>query len=352
MDRKHMITKNEPTAMTDDEKAALVLLRSLGTSMVEVVQVVCAALHAGRGSAARALQCIEAGAVELKKREHTVSLSEAAWASVAARSELRPTTRRDLRHFVRRMLRVEGAAEKPLRAVTTQECQSILEAAFRRSRNSFRKGRAILHSIFAYGIRREWCDTNPVGRIEVPKVQERMIVPLTLNEVERLKKTALKPAFRDMRFSLLLMLYGGIRPAEVSRLSHRDVDWEGKEVIIRPQTSKTGGGRAVPLRGMQGIRMRECCIPRNWQRKWKALRRAAGFTGWIPDICRHTFACYYTAYFRNLSELQLEMGHRDVTLLRTRYTIPVSRRVAAAYWKRAGCGKENTGDCVSFIEAE
>ena len=31
----------------------------------------------------------------------------------------------------------------------------------------------------------------------------------------------------------------------------------------------------------------------------------------MPDVCRYTFASYHAAFFRNLPELQLEMGHRD-----------------------------------------
>ena len=139
-----------------------------------------------------------------------------------------------------------------------------------------------------------------------------------------------------MQFSLCLMLYGGIRPTEVSRLQERDFDWDGKQVIIRPTVSKTGGGRTVPLRGIQGIRKKDRIIPQGWNRKWKALRRAAGFRHWVPDICRHTFASYHAAYFRNLPELQLEMGHRDTSLLRSRYMVPARRKDAEAFWQGAG----------------
>ncbi len=60
-------------------------------------------------------------------------------------------------------------------------------------------------------------------------------------------------------------------------------------------------------------------------------------THWVPDVCRHTFATYHTAYFRNLPELQLEMGHRDLTLLRTRYMSPAQRLEAGKFWKSANC---------------
>ncbi|MDO5490453.1 MAG: hypothetical protein Q4F52_10175 [Bacteroidaceae bacterium] len=278
---------------------------------------------------------IQAGVAAVKAAEHTVSLSEAAWASVEARKNLRPTTRRDLRHFVRRILRVEGAADMPLRSMSTADCKWILAAAFGASPSSYKKGRAILSSIFSFGLRNEWVDNNPVTRIEVPAVQEKPIEPLAPEEVERLKLTAGRPEFRDMRFSLSLLLYGGIRPTEVSRLQEGDINWEEGIVIIRPRASKTGGGRAVPLRGVRGIRKRDRRIPRNWKRRWRALRRAAGFRHWVPDVCRHTFATYHAAMFRNLPVLQLEMGHRDTTLLRSRYMVPVGRKKAELFWKGA-----------------
>lgn len=279
---------------------------------------------------------IQAGVAAVKAAEHTVSLSVAAWASVEARKDLRPTTRRDLRHFVRRILRVEGAADMPLRSMSTADCKRILAAAFGTSPSSYRKGRVILSSVFSYGIRQEWADSNPVTRIDVPSVQEKHIEPLTPEEVEKLHEAASRPEFRDMRFSLNLMLYSGIRPTEVSRLEDGDINWSECHVIIRPRASKTGGGRAVPLRGVRGIRKRDRHIPRNWKRRWQALRRAAGFRSWVPDVCRHSFATYHAAMFRNLPELQLEMGHRDTSLLRSRYMVPSRRKDAEAFWHGVG----------------
>ncbi|MBQ3240540.1 MAG: hypothetical protein IJB00_05070 [Akkermansia sp.] len=50
---------------------------------------------------------IRAGAEAVRAEDCTVSFAEAAWASVAERKGRRATTLRDLRHFVRRMLREE-----------------------------------------------------------------------------------------------------------------------------------------------------------------------------------------------------------------------------------------------------
>lgn len=284
---------------------------------------------------------LQSGVAAMKAATRTVTLEKAAWASIEARQDLRPTSRRDLRHFIRRLLNVDGVAALPLRSITTAQCRQMLTAAFASSRSSFVKGRAILHSVFSFGIRQEWCDANPVTKIEVPKIKEKHIEPLTPNEVEKLKETTKRTRFRDMQFSLSLMLYGGIRPTEVSRLQERDFDWENNQVIIRPNTSKTGGGRTVPLRGICGIRKKDRIIPRDWKRKWRDLRHAAGYRGrsWIPDICRHTFATYHAVHFQNIPQLQLEMGHRDATLLMTRYMVPASRKDAIIFWRNAKCLK-------------
>ena len=275
------------------------------------------------------------GVAELEKQEHTVSFEEAVWASVEARAERRPTTRRDLRHYARRLLRVEGVVNRPLRAMTTRECRELLQAAFGGSASSFRKGRAMLHSVFAHGLRQEWCAENPVARVEVPRVQEREIVPLRREEVARLEAAVQLPEHRAMRLSLHLLLYCGLRPQEVARLQARDVQAERGCVVVPGRCSKTGGGRVIPLRKHAVLREMQLRIPRNWEERWKRLRHAAGFSAgqWVPDVCRHTFASYHAAHFRNLQELQLEMGHRDSALLRTRYLNLPGIKDATAYWK-------------------
>lgn len=282
-----------------------------------------------------------AGLEVVRHAEKTVSFEEAAWASVEARRDRRAVTQRDLRTYVRRMLRVEGVAERPLRAMSAEDCRELLERAFAGSMHAYRKGRAILHSVFAYGFRREWCDANPVDRIESPRVREREIRPLSTSEVNRLLEAAARPEHAPMRLSLHLMLYCGIRPAEVRRLNpETDIDWQGHQVIVRPERSKTGGGRLVPLRGARKLlQMRgPLMIPRNWERRWGALRRSAGLPEWRADVLRHTFASNHAAYFRNLPALQVEMGHRDLSLLSSRYVNPQcgAGQSVRAFWRAIG----------------
>lgn len=60
--------------------------------------------------------------------------------------------------------------------------------------------------------------------------------------------------------------------------------------------------------------------PPNWRRKWKNIREKSGFKDtWVQDVLRHTYASYFAKRFKNLPRLQLNMGHHDLSLLRSRY---------------------------------
>ncbi len=289
------------------------------------------------------------GIASVRAQEKTVLFRQAAEESLARRISAgrRPTTLRDLRHFIRRLLRVPGLAERPLRSISTNECRQALEQAFANSAHSFRKGRTVLHSIFAYGQRQQWCDGNPVAAIELPAIEEKEIVPLTVSECHRLIKVAKSPRFRDCLPALSLMLFAGVRPGEVARLRWEDVHCEEGILSIAARHSKTGGARCVelcsPLRRL--LRQQSCaaahgllCPPR-WRQRWQHLRQAAGFASpqqrWVPDVLRHTFASYHALTHRNLPALQLQLGHRDSRLLLTRYLNMrhLRRAEAAPFWR-------------------
>ena len=312
------------TKIRDRERAALEVLRSTGVDVLEAALVAREALECGRGRVRRARECMRLGAEEMRRREKTVTFRKAVEMALEEREKKnrRARTVTDFRYYCKRlMVRNPGLAERRVRSITSDDCRAYLQAAYGESPSQYRKARAILSGVFSTAIKHDWCDANPVARVEVPEVVEKPIEPLTIEEVERLEETARRPEHRDMQLSLHLMLYCGIRPTEVSRIDpERDIDWENQRVVVRPTTSKTGGGRVVPLRKAEGITVRT--IPHRWKERWHALRRKAGWNqshSWQPDVCRHTFATYHAAHFRNFPALQLEMGHRDVTLLRTRY---------------------------------
>ena len=310
----------------DREMAALEVLRATGIDVLEAALVAKEALECGWGRVKRARECVRVGAEEMRRRERTVTFAKAVETSLEDRRRkgLRARSIVDFRYLCKRLMKMNpGLAERRVRSITAEDCRRYLETAFGGSAAQYRKGRAILSGVFSTAIKHDWCDSNPVSRVEVPEVVEKPIEPLTIEEVERLEAAAQLPEHREMQLSLHLMLYCGIRPTEVSRIDpERDIDWQNQRVVVRPTTSKTGGGRVVPIRRAEKVTVR--IIPRRWVHRWRALRKAAGWGKetthpWRQDVCRHTFATYHAACFRNFAALQMEMGHRDSNLLRTRY---------------------------------
>ena len=129
----------------------------------------------------------------------------------------------------------------------------------------------------------------------------------------------------------------------MARLSWAQVDLRERAIYIHPRHSKTGGARRVTIhrplaRILQSHRQAEVhriCLP-GWIRHWPKLRCAAGWntpTHRSPqDTLRHTFASYHLSHFRSYAELQCEIGHRDSSLLQTRYVDQRAVQAAEKFW--------------------
>jgi integrase len=64
-----------------------------------------------------------------------------------------------------------------------------------------------------------------------------------------------------------------------------------------------------------------------------ADRQAAGITSWPPNACRHSFASYHLAHFRDPRELALEMGHTRSEVTFRHYRELVKPAQAERFWK-------------------
>ena len=337
---------------TEMEKAALAVLQSTGVDILEAALVAKAALEAGgvrasEATARRALnrskRIITLGAEALRQQERTVTFEKAVEAALEVRKERRTRTVYDFRYFTRRfMKRCKGLAARRMRSITPQECAGYIEQAFDTPRQR-QKARLILSGVFGTAVKRGWCDANPVARVEAPRVVEQQVPILSPQEIERITTTAETYQGGSCAAAVGMMLYAGIRPHEVARLTWEQVDLRERAIYILPRHSKTGGARRVTihrplLRILRAHRRAdgELICPPNWLHHWRELRRAAGWDSpahrWPQDALRHTFASYHLSHFRSYAELQLEIGHRDATLLRTRYVDQRPVVNAEAFW--------------------
>ncbi len=298
------------------------------------------------------LKVIEVGLRNIRTKE--MSLADGFAIYLKSKQHLRPDSIRDIRCIGNRLLRTKPAfGKRNFSELSVSECEEWLNAAFhtdnqfKRSANEispqakdpkgetahkvsasqFNKGRTMLHGLFEFAIRREWCDKNPIKRIERKKVIEKEILPLKLSETKRLITTAQRES-PNCAVAAALLVYTGIRPREVRRLTWRDIDTEEKTITVRSQCSKTGGVRQVEIPPVlnrlliaHSSELKEGKIcPTDWQRRWRKIRDNSGFRGrWVQDVLRHTYASFHAKRYTDLPRLQLNMGHRDLSLLRSRY---------------------------------
>ena len=330
------------------DNAALEILRSTGADVLEAALVARTAMEAARGKVKRALKCIIAGAEALRLQEKTVTFEKAVEAALEARKGRRTRTVYDFRYFTRRfMRRCPGLARRRVRAISAQECAQYIEQAFDTPRQR-QKARLILSGVFGTAVKRGWCSENPVARVETPRVVEKQVPILSPQEIKDLRQTAERYQGGSCAAAVGMMLYAGIRPHEVARLTWDQVDLRERAIYILPQHSKTGGARRVTIhkplmkilrRYKERPHEKKIC-PANWLRHWRELRRAAGWDSpahpWPQDALRHTFASYHLSHFRSYAELQVEIGHRDATLLRTRYVDQRPVVNAKAFWDAPG----------------
>ena len=270
------------------------------------------------------LKVIEVGLCNIRAKE--MSISEGIALYLKSKQHLRPDSIRDIRCIGNRLLRTKPElGRRNFSELSVSECEEWLNVAFH-TNPQFNKARTMLHGLFEFALRREWCDKNPIKRIERKKVVEKEIQPLKLPETKRLIKTAQResPVYAVVA---ALLVYTGIRPREVRRLTWRDIDTEEKTITVRSQCSKTGGVRQVEippvlnrlLISRKSQNSSHIC-PTDWQRRWRKIRDNSGFRGrWVQDVLRHTYASFHAKNYADLPRLQLNMGHRDQSLLRSRY---------------------------------
>ena len=131
---------------------------------------------------------IEVGVQHIRTKEMTFADGFALY--LKSKQHLRPDSVRDIRCIGNRLLRTKPElGKRNFSELSVSECEEWLNAAFH-TNQQFNKARAMLHGLFEFAIRREWCDKNPIKRIERKKVIEKEILPLKLSETKRLIKTA------------------------------------------------------------------------------------------------------------------------------------------------------------------
>lgn len=283
----------------------------------------------------------------MREEQGRMRLDEAVDRLLESKLHRRETTLRELRYYTKKILTNNKEwAGVGIGQFNAEICREILARTFPNARSRC-KARTILHGVFAFCCRSGWAERNPVAALHESPLPEKEIRPLTLEEIRRLLTAALLPQHLPCAAAAGLMLWSGIRPAEVARLSWKHIHCTSRTIVLHAQHTKTGGPRCISMQPVLVHWLRHyvppapnpeaAVCPRGWQKRWQKLHHACGLQPWVPDILRHSFASYHAAHFRNLEQLRWEMGHHSLSMLRFRYmaTGYISRQQAACFWRRS-----------------
>lgn len=335
------------------EKLAFSLLKAEGICPLEAAQLILELSREckmkGRRSVKNHLERIrqsaKTGAKLIKKSEESVTFEEAMIFSWKQKKHRRKRTRNEILYMMKSLIRkFPELRKKKMRTITTENCRKYIEKGFKTPRQKY-KARLVISGIFNTAIKQNWCVENPTKKIDPPVIKEQTIRILSPDDIERLLGTCEQDEHRSCLVPVALMLYAGIRPTEVQRVTWDDINLEEKVITLSPNHTKTGGTRHVSimpplekiLSSYYGSTRKSVC-PKNWTVKWRDVRAAAGWVPkkreWQQDCLRHTFASYHAKYFRDYNLLQWEMGHRSSELLRTRYLnmAGVTQENAEQFW--------------------
>lgn len=126
--------------------------------------------------------------------------------------------------------------------------------------------------------------------------------------------------------AILLGLFAGIRPDEVSRLKWSAVDWSEKIIRIDADVSKTRTPRNIEnipdtlWRQLKPWEKETSGFICRWPRKpIEKARDDASLTRWPHDALRHTFATYYCAHTGNPGVVAYVLGHSNLSMLTRHY---------------------------------
>jgi len=246
---------------------------------------------------------------------------------------------------------IEFVGNKPIDQVLQHDLEEFLSQYNGQNYNNYRTK---LFSFFKWAEREKLCTGNPVDLIERIEI-DRNPEFLSPDEATDLLRAARDTNKGELLAYLSIALFAGLRPdSELKKLTWRGVNFEDSEIQV--PKGKTGVARTVKASAnlMQFLRICDRLkpiIPKgNFQRKFAAVKRAAGFKGgvrdseklrtiedeegrkpWIPDITRHSYITYHIRNEGDIYKTATAAGNSP-SVIKAHYEGAAKSSEATAFW--------------------
>ena len=194
---------------------------------------------------------------------------------------------------------------------------------------------ASLHAFFHYLFRLRKIEEDPSEKLRPPKVEKKMPVVLSVEQIEKLMQQPNQETVKGIRDKAMLeMLYAtGIRVSELINLKLSDINLQLSYIICRDRERMIpfsdaarkslqvylGIARPKLVEGCDCQYLFPNCSGKQMSRQgfWKLLKGYATEAGIRDDITphtlRHSFAAHLLQNGANVRDVQQMMGHSDVS---------------------------------------
>jgi integrase len=201
------------------------------------------------------------------------------------------------------------------------------------SANNFRSR---LSSLFRFGVREGYLDTNPCDKIKEVKVVDEPPAILPVDALAALLDAA-DPEILPM---VAISAFAGVRTAELLRLTWSEVNLASGLIEIKKAKSKTASRRLIPIQpnlkawlapysGMTGLIWNGDV--NSFMRARAKLFAAAG-VDWPKNSARHSFCTHHIAWYQDEKKLRNDMGHSTEALIFSTYRELVSPAEGERYF--------------------
>jgi len=230
--------------------------------------------------------------------KHSVKLDEAVtdfkkWLDATA--ELRDHSKRNLK--IRVDIFANSVANVTLSAITPEFVEEYLDK--RNVSGATRDNdRRALSRFFSWCIERprRWMASNPARDVKVERGEKQPPAILTVDQCEKLLRAAEDYENGKLAPYVAVCMFAGLRPFEASRLDWKQVNIKDGEMRLEGVQTKTGKPRTLTIHKTLKAWLQEYdgkpFFPSNWRKDFDAVKTAAGFENWTPDILRHTAISY------------------------------------------------------------
>jgi len=226
-------------------------------------------------------------------------------------------------------------ADKPVKSIKASHIEKVLEdygagsiksygSSKPKSNNTLLRMKAVLSSIFQYGIDKKYLDKNPTEKIRIKAEPNEIERFLSDDERLRLLEACEKSSWDKMYLLVLLAITTGMRKSELINLRWTDIDFD--KGLASLKDTKNGQKRINPI---PAVALNELKIfrqigngliffspnnsekPFDFRKQWDIVRRNANIIDFRFHDLRHTAASYLVMAGATLHEAGQILGHKS-----------------------------------------